>query len=132
MSDRFAVLVNGEVMLEYDRARALAPAQLEYLNKMDQKMDHGIDYNGQHYATPDQTVRAQFVTMNLIQALLNDDEQRMAAMCSWLALRIPELKQVQAVTQNDTFTADLVFDKAYEGQQQVASQVKVEFNPKLN
>ena len=131
MQHRLAVTVNGEVKLEYDREKPLSPQQLEYLDSMDEKMAQGFEYNGEFITSPDQNQRAQFVTVNLIQALLTDDEQRMAAMCSYLALRLPELKQVQAVTQAGTFTADLVFDKAYEGQAgQPSSQIHVEFNPK--
>ena len=132
MQDQLVVRVNGEVMLEYDRGQSLPAAQQACLDKMDQKMNAGITYNGQHYASPDKLQCAQFVTMNLIQALGADDERGMAAMCAWLATRLPDLKQVQAVLQNESFTAELIFDKVYAGQQAQTSTVKVAFNPKLN
>ena len=123
MADRLAVVVNGELQLEYDRDIALAGRQREYLDVMDKKMSTGIEYNGVLYADPDQNQRAQFVTINLIKALLANDEQQMMAMCAYLALRLPKLKQVQAQVNGTAFSVDLVFDRPHQ------SQVTVQFDP---
>ncbi len=146
MNDRLFVSLNGEVKLEYDRSKPLAPDQFQYLENMDLKMEQGFKYNGEFYTLPDQTRRAQFVTVNLVQALLAENEQTMAAMCSYLAVRLPDLKQVQATTHGDSFTVDLIFDQVLEpdnnaaandqagSKSQSGSQTKINvtFNPNIH
>lgn len=123
MADSLTIVVNGEVQLEYDRNKSLAARQREYLEIMDTKMTAGINYNEEFYQDPDLNQRAQFVTINLIQSLIANDEQQMVAMCAYLATRLPELKQVKAELNGDAFNVDLVFDSAHQ------NQIKVEFNP---
>ena len=85
MQHRLAVTVNGEVKLEYDREKPLSPQQLEYLDSMDEKMAQGFEYNGEFITSPDQNQRAQFVTVNLIQALGGP----------WEAIDEPEVATIQ-------------------------------------
>ena len=44
---------------------------------------------------PDLSQRTQFAAGNLLHALNAGDEAMAAAMCSYLAIRLPELKQVK-------------------------------------
>jgi len=48
-----------------------------------------------------------------VRAITEQDEQKAAAMCSYLALRLPDLKQVQAITCDGAFGIDMVFDSEY-------------------
>lgn len=124
MSDSMVILLNGEAMFEYDRSIQLPEKQQQYLDRMDQKMDSGIQLGNETIVNPDQQQRAQFVAFTLLNAIKNDDEPLIAAMNSYLAVRYPDLKQVKAdIDQdNDKVMFDLIFDKEHK------NQVKVSFN----
>lgn len=119
MSNIMAVLLNGIAQLEYDRDKALPPQQELYLDKMDQKMDQGIENGDTVIPDPDLNQRAQFVAGNLAHAILSDQEATAAALCSYLANRLPELKQVkitQSGDDNSELSIELVFDEEYQKQ----------------
>jgi hypothetical protein len=83
---------------------------------MDTRMDEGILVGDETIASPDLNQRAQFVAGNLVHALNTGDEQLAGAMCSWLALRLPDLKQVRIQTDAGEVSIELVFDEAYRRQ----------------
>lgn len=124
MSNIMAVLFNGIAQIEYDRDKALPEQQRQYLEKMDKKMDAGIALGEQAIATPDVNQRAQFVAQSLAQAIKDDNEAMAAALTSWLASRLPELKQVKMEEAEGEagISIELVFDEEY------GSQVAVQFN----
>ncbi len=117
MSELFVVLVNGESQLEYNRSKPLPEKQLEYLDIMDSKMTRGIVLNGETIADPDMIQRAQFVSMQLIAALMDSNDQLIAAACAYLANRLPDLKQLKV---DADYNFDLVFDEEYKNKVQVA------------
>jgi hypothetical protein len=121
MDHIMAVLLNGVAQLEYDRTRALPPHQAAYLDKMDAKMDKGIELDHTFIEQPDLDTKARFIAANLLSAIKNDDEAMAASLCTWLANRLPELKQVKYVESGDEIMIDMVFDEAY--QKQVAVQL---------
>ncbi|MFO8024895.1 hypothetical protein [Thiohalophilus sp.] len=123
MSEKVAVLVNGQETIEYDRNKALSELQNQYLDKMDQEMDQGIELSGEYVKQPDQTQRAKYVANALLESIQTDNEPRIAATCSYLAERLPELKQIRADLKGDSFSIDLVFDRLHE------NQVRVDFDP---
>ena len=121
MSNMMAVFLNGIAQLEYNRDQLLPDHQAAYLEKMDSKMDEGIDVGGTAVENPDLNQRTQFAAANLHHALKTDNESMAAAMCSYLAIRLPELKQVRIEDDNGEISIELVFDKEY------TKQVAVEF-----
>lgn len=121
MSNIMAVLLNGIAQLEYDRDKLLPDHQAVYLDKMDAKMDEGIYLDEQTIRQPDLNQRTRFAAANLAHAINTNDEPTAAAMCSYLAIRLPELKQVRIEDAEDEFTIELVFDEEYR------KQVAVEF-----
>ncbi|MDY6979467.1 MAG: hypothetical protein SV201_06265 [Pseudomonadota bacterium] len=123
MSEKVAVLVNGQETIEYDRNKALSDLQNQYLDKMDREMDQGIELAGQRIEQPDQTQRAKYVANALLESIQSDNEPRIAATCSYLAERLPELKQIRADLKGESFSIDLVFDRPHE------NQVRVDFDP---
>ena len=117
MSNIMAVLLDGIAQLEYDRDKPLPVHQAAYLDKMDARMDDGILIGDETLASPDINQRAQFVAGNLVHAFNTGDEQLAGAMCSWLAIRLPELKQVRIRTDEAGEVAiELVFDEEYRRQ----------------
>lgn len=124
MSDGMVVLVNGEALFEYDRAKVLPEQQKQYLDRMDQKMEAGIQLGDETVVNPDQQQRAQFVALTLLNAIEKDDEASIAAMSAYLAVRYPDLKQVKADSDKESRKVmfDLIFDQEHK------NQVKVSFN----
>ncbi len=124
MSNMMAVLLNGTAQIEYNRDISLPDKQRDYLDRMDRDMDGGIQLGNQYLEAPDQIQRAQFIALHLVQSLLADNEQHIAASCAYLAERLPDLKQVKAITKPDgAIGVDLIFTEGYK------NQVKVEFMP---
>ena len=120
MSNLMAVLLNGIAQIEYDRGKNLPDYQGAYLDKMDRKMDSGVDIGGEHIANPDLRQRAQFVAANLAHAIIANDEAVAAAMCTYLAVRLTDLKQVNIREEGDDFSIELDFDRDYVKQQPVS------------
>jgi hypothetical protein len=121
MSTIMAVLLNGVAQLEYDRSKPLPDHQATYLEKMDEKLDKGIMVGNEFIEKPDIAQRAQFVSANLAHAIKSDDEAMAAALCTYLAMRLPDLKQVKLEDTSGELSIELVFDEEYK------KQVAVEF-----
>ena len=113
MSERLVVVINDVSQLEYDRSRPLAAAQLQYLERMDRRMDEGIQLGLDYINEPNQLQRAQFIAVTLVNAIGKQDEALAAATCAYLAQRMPELRQVKVAGVTPEQTIDLVFDKDY-------------------
>ena len=123
MSNVMAVLLNGLAQLEYDRDKPLPDYQTVYLDRMDSRMDEGIRIGAASIVNPDRNQRAQFVAANLLHAIRNNDEPLAAALCSYLAVRLPELKQVRIEEDQQDVSIELIFDEEYR------KQVAVPFYP---
>lgn len=120
MNNIMAVLLNDIAQLEYDRNRPLSDYQETYLDSMDRKMDEeGIDIDGALVQNPDTNQKIQFVAANLLSAMRSDNEGLTSALCTYLATRMPDLKQVKYTDTDGDVTIDLVFDEDYKGQVQV-------------
>lgn len=113
-SDIVAVVVNGELTIRFERARALSERQRESLDQLDRRMDReGVELEGVNVAAPDLGQRARFVANRLVEAMMAEDEPRVAALVSYLADRLPDLKQIQVGIRDDQVMVDLVFDQPY-------------------
>jgi hypothetical protein len=120
MKTIFAVLLNGIAQIEYDRNKPLPDYQAAYLDKMDKKMDAGILIDNTMIEHPDLNQRAQFVAANLLATMKSDDEEMTAALCTWLANRLPDLQQLRFEEDGDRVSIDLVFDETYQKQTAVS------------
>jgi hypothetical protein len=118
------VLVNGESRLEYDRSKVLSERQRVCLDRMDRQMDSGIRLGTDWVEQPRPAQRASFVAAQLVDALQRDDEGLIAACCTYLANRLPELKQIKARLLAAGFSVELVFDKPY------VEEISVDFIPR--
>lgn len=113
MSNLMAVLLNGIAQIEYDRRKPLPDHQAAYLEKMDRRMDEGIEADGSVIEEPDRLQRAQFVAGNLAHAIKTGNEELAAAMTTYLAVRLADLKQVKIREEGEGFAIELVFDEEY-------------------
>lgn len=119
MNNIMAVLLEGIAQIEYNRDLPLPDHQVLYLDKMDEKMDAGITIGEELISKPDLSQRAQFVAGNLAHAIITDDEATTAALCSWLADRLPDLKQIKIIDEQGNISVELVFDEDYKKQVEV-------------
>lgn len=116
---RLVVQINGEPVLEYDRAQALSAKQRASLMMLDEKLDAGILLNGEFITSPGEQERVEFMAGHLVSALLEDDEGIAAASCAYLAKVLPGLKQVQASEKDGVVSIELVFDRDYQEELQM-------------
>jgi hypothetical protein len=116
MSNIMAVFLNGIAQLEYDRNRLLPGHQAAYLDKMDTRMDAGILIGNETIKDPDQDQRTRFAAANLAHALNAGDEAMAAAMCSYLAIRLPDLKQVKIEDEGGEISIEFIYDEPYRKQ----------------
>lgn len=121
MSREMAVLLDNIAQIEFDRGKQLPDYQAAYLEKMDRRMDQeGIDLDGEHVAVPTQAQKAQFIAANLAHAIVSDNESQAAAFTTYLAVSLPELKQVKIRREGeDGFAIELDFEEDYIKQQPV-------------
>ena len=113
MSNVLTIVLNGESQLEYQRDKPLPEAQRYYLDAMDQKMQQGIPSASEIITQPNLMQRVQFVAQSLFEAIIQQNEPTAAAMCAYLATRVPELRQVKGKAVEGELTVDLVFDESY-------------------
>jgi len=114
-----AVLLNGVAQLEYDRSKQLTDFQSDYLDNMDVKMDNGISIGDQLIKNPDVMARVKFVTGNLLHSMKGNDEETTAAFCSYIATRMPDIKQIKIRDVEEETSIELVFDKEYRQQKTI-------------
>ncbi|MGD8560016.1 MAG: hypothetical protein PVF34_06210 [Gammaproteobacteria bacterium] len=121
MSEILAVSINDVVHLEYDRRKPLPAQQNQFLDRMDKELAAEIVMGDKVITNPGLHDRAQFVAINLVNALKASEESLAAAMCTYLAERVRDLKQVKVTDRDGQVLIDLVFDEDY------VRQVNVEF-----
>ena len=127
MGDKLYIELNGASVLEYDRNIRLPGHQRRFLDKMDADMAEGIKLAGQAIDEPNPIQRAQFVAVQLMNALQENDEGLIAATCAYLANRYPDMRRVVAREQGDNVSLDLVFNE-----DEAQNTVAVNFQPKLH
>lgn len=113
------VIVNDQPLLHFDRSKPLAPKQAEYLDKLDNKFDAGIELQGEWLENPDLPQRARWMALALMEGILYQEDEKAAASLAWLATRLPDLKQVLAVVDEEGTRFELVFDREYQPRQVV-------------
>lgn len=114
MTEIVAVVVNGELTIRYDRSRALTDRQRESLDGLDRRMEQeGVELEGALISAPDLGQRSRFVANRLVEAMIAEDEPRVAALVSYLAERLTDLKQIKVNIQGEQVMVDLVFDQLY-------------------
>ena len=109
--NKLTVLVNEEVVFEFDRDMEFTDEQLGFLRGMDTDMDNGIKIDGELIVKPDSTQRATFVSMNLIKGLQQENEAIIQASCAYLVNRYPALIEVHVNDDGDAVKIELIEDK---------------------
>ncbi len=113
------VVVNDEALLEFDRSKPVPGHQRQYIDNMDSQMDQGIQLGKDFIQNPNALQRSQFVANSLVNHLLKEKYSVAIAMCTYLAKRMPELKQIKCKEESDkSLSIELVFDRSFEQAQQ--------------
>ena len=124
MNDKkqLTVVIDGSPMLEFDRGQPLPGHQRRYLDGMDARMDQGITLGSATSENPSAIERSQYVANSMISALLDENDTLAAAMCTYLAKRMPDLQQVKATSDAESgLSIELVFDRSFAKSQQEQS-----------
>lgn len=106
--NQLSLFVNEQLTFEYDRSTELDDQQLAFLDRMDQDMDRGFRIHGEMITEPDVKQKATFVTMNLLRALQQDDQAKIAISCAYLVTRLPHTVEVHARDQDDRIAIEFV------------------------
>jgi len=83
------------------------------LNKMDEKMEMGIPSGQGNIFAPDQEQKDYFVADQLMAAIKSEDEQLIAASMAYLAVRLPDLKQVSSKVKDGDTQISVIYDSEY-------------------
>ena len=118
--DVLVILLNGTPMLEYDRGQALSDRQRESLQRMEAKLDQGILLGERFVTRPERQQRVEYMAANLVAALLEGKDVAAAASCAYLAMALPELKQVRALEKEGNVAIELVFDREYRKEEKLS------------
>ncbi len=129
-SNTLHVLLNQEVVLEFDRNKVIPDIQLEYLDNIDARLDEGIQIGNKTIVPKNQLEKAQYVANSMVNSLLKDDFNQAIAMCTYLGHRLKDLKQIVCIGQDDEsgIQIEFVYDRSLKQQQQ--EQTIKFFNPK--
>lgn len=103
-----AILINGEAVFECENQQDLDEQKAAFLDKMDSDMARGIKIHGQHIPEPDKQQRAEFVCLNLVKALQQDNQAIISVSCAWLQHRYPNLQEVQLTDSDDGININLL------------------------
>ena len=109
-----AVVVNDQLTLQYDRDKPLPENQQAYLKKLDAKFDQGIELQGEFLPEPSVEQRARYMSLSLMEGIIYQEDNKAAASLAWLATRLPDLKQVKAIVDEQGTHFDLIFDREYQ------------------
>jgi hypothetical protein len=112
------VIVDDEAILEFDRKKPVPGHQRQYLDNMDAQMDQGIQLGEDFIEKPNPLQRSQFVATSLVNLLFKDQYSTAIAMCTYLAKRMPDLKQIKCIEKDGETSIELVFDRSFEQAQQ--------------
>ena len=112
MTNQLSIYINENKVFVYDKNTRLPGKQRKFLDGMDLDMDTGIKLNNEMIGSPNKMQRANYVVMSLLYGIETKSEELVAATCSYLANRLPELKQINAIEKGDEVTLNLIFNEA--------------------
>jgi hypothetical protein len=108
---KLTIVINDQPVYEYDKNSTLNGRQLEFLDSMDGDMARGLRVHGELIDKPDTRQRANFVAMNLIRALLQEDDAKIQVSCAYLASRLPDIDELHARDEGGKVSIDMIENK---------------------
>lgn len=114
MADPMSVFIDGTMIVQYDRNKPLPGIQRRALDQIDARLANGFKFAGQQFSESSVEQRAQFVANSLVNALLADNDNLVAALSAWLATRMPTLRRVVAKNDANGMMIDLVTQGSFD------------------
>jgi hypothetical protein len=108
-----AIVVNDQLTLQFERDKPLPEHQQQYLDQLDAKFDQGIELQGERLENPDLEQRSKFMALSLMEGIMYQEDNKAAASMAWLATRLPDLKQLVAIVDEEGTQFELIFDREY-------------------
>lgn len=108
MSEHLTIFINNQPVYEHERTLQLDDDKLAFLDKMDSDMQRGIRIRGELITEPDADQRAQFVAMNLLKALKQENHAIISASLAYLLSRCPGLIEIHANDREGYVEIELV------------------------
>lgn len=103
--------INGETVLEFDRNTRLPGRQRDFLDKMDEDMDRGIQLANESIREPDTLQRAHYIALHLLRAYQENNQSMITASCAYLVQRIPALNTVKVEQAARDSQLQLILDQ---------------------
>ncbi|MDH5361287.1 MAG: hypothetical protein OEX03_12015 [Gammaproteobacteria bacterium] len=103
------LIVNQKTVFEYDRNQRLPGKQREFLDFMDEDMARGIEVEGSFVAEPDASQKLNHVVASLVHAHHDGNEALRKATAAYIALRSPDLVQLQVEEDGEAFSVQLIY-----------------------
>lgn len=101
------VYLDGELCLQVRQSDGVPGQVRGLLERMDADMDAGIELDGTPVPAPDREQRAHFVLHQMLAALAAGKTDFAHFLLTYLNLRWPELRSVQATSTDDSWTVSL-------------------------
>ena len=111
MRHMLTLVINEQIVLQYDKNNRLPGHQRRFLERMDDDMNRGIVLGAESLEHPDREQRTRYVAMKLVQAALNDNENLKMAACAYLGDRSPELVKIIAEESDENVSMQLVYQQ---------------------
>ncbi|MFP3874996.1 MAG: hypothetical protein ACLFQT_03145 [Thiohalophilus sp.] len=111
MQSLLRLKIDGDTVLEFDRNTRLPGRQRDFLDKMDEDMDRGIELADEHIAEPDSLQRAHYVAMHLLKAFDEDNQAMITASCAYLVQRVPALNTIEVQNRGEQTLLQLILDQ---------------------
>ena len=107
------IVINSKKEFEYFRDRSLNDKQLRDIEKVELKLNQGIQLGSNFIQNPSDSDKALFLAMQLISSIEQNDDQKIALICAYLATRYPQLKQIKISRRDDDLSIELINDKTF-------------------
>lgn len=111
MRSYLVLQIDGEDVFEFDRNTRLPGHQRDFLDKMDEDMDRGIELANVHIDNPDTMQRARYVALHLLHAYQEENHPLLTATCAYLIQRLPALNTIVVEQQEEQSHLQLVLDQ---------------------
>ncbi len=114
-----AIVINDQLKLQYDRSKQLPEHQQQYLSNLDNKFTKGLELQGEKIDDPNIEQKARYMSLILMESILYKEDSKAAVCLAWLATRLPDLKQLKAIVDDQGTQFELIFDREYQPHQVV-------------
>ena len=108
MTQSLTIYINEESFYEYEDAAGLDESKINFLEKMDSDMSQGIKVAGELIHEPSTEQRANFVAMNLIRALSQENDAAINVSCAYLTHKNPKLIELRASNENGSLEIEFI------------------------